>query len=140
MKVLIDTNVILDVLLNRKPFVEHAALIWRLAELKEIAAYITTTSVTDIYYICGKYKGRKTARDFIGNILDIFSLAGIDESGFREALDSNMSDFEDAVQYIISKRAGCASFVTRNKGDFGNRPNVLEPSELIYKLEASRIT
>jgi hypothetical protein len=126
-----------DVVLNRKPFVEYASLIWRLAELREIGAYVSTTSITDIYYICRKLAGKEKARDFIADILNIFILAEIDESGFRDALDSDISDFEDAVQYVISKRAGCESFVTRNKKDFGDRPNVLEPSEFISILESS---
>ncbi len=139
MKVFIDTNVLIDVILNRKPFVEQASLIWRLAELKEIAAYISTTSVTDIYYICRKHAGKEKTHDFIADILSIFTLADIDKIGFREALHSDIIDFEDAVQYVISKRAGCESFVTRNKKDFGGRPNVLEPSEFIKTLETSVI-
>jgi len=136
-KVLVDTNILLDVVLNRKPFVEYASLIWRLAELKEIAAYVSTTSITDIYYICRKHAGKEKARDFIADILNIFILADIDESGFRDALDSDISDFEDAVQYVISKRAGCNAFLTRNKGDFGNKSDALDPAEFIDKLKAT---
>ena len=140
MKVIVDTNILLDVVLNRKPFVEHASLIWWPAELKEIAVYVSTTSITHIYYIRRKHAGKEKARDFIADILSIFILAEIDESGFRDALDSNISDFEDAVQYAISKRVGCDSFLTRNKKDFGDKPNVLEPSEFISKLEYSEKT
>ena len=140
MKVLVDTNVLLDVVLNREPFVEHASLIWRLAEQKEITVCISNTSITDIYYICRKHAGKETARGFIVDILDTFTLADIDEIGFREALGSDIDDFEDAVQYVISKRSGCTAFVTRNKGDFGNKPDVLDPAEFIEKLKTPGMT
>lgn len=137
MKVLIDTNIVLDIALNRKPFVEHAALLWRLAEQKEITACLSNTSITDIFYIVRKHADQEKARDFIADILDTFSLADIDEEGFREALHSGMIDFEDAVQYVICTRNGCDALATRNKVDFGDRPNVLDPAELIERIKAS---
>lgn len=135
MKVLIDTNIVLDIALNRKPFVEEAALLWRLAEQKEITACLSNTSVTDIFYIVNKHAGQDKARAFIADILDTFKLADIDEDGFREALSSDMSDFEDAVQYVICMRNNCDGLATRNKADFGGRPNVLDPAELIERIK-----
>lgn len=137
MKILIDTNIVLDIALNRKPFVEHAALLWRLAEQQEITACLSNTSVTDIFHIVNKHAGKEKARAFIADILDTFKLVDIDEEGFREALNSGMNDFEDAVQYVICTRNGCDALVTRNKGDFGDRPNVLDPAELIDRIKAS---
>lgn len=131
MKVLIDTNVVLDIALNRRPFVEHAALLWRLAEQKEITAFLSNTSITDIFYIINKHAGQEKARGFIADVLNTFKLADIDEAGFREALGSGMNDFEDAVQYVICTRNGCDMLATRNKADYGDRPNVLDPAELI---------
>lgn len=137
MKVLIDTNVVLDIALNRKPFVEHAALLWRLAEQGEITACLSNTSITDIFYIVNKHAGQEKARAFIADILDTFTLADIDEEGFREALNSDMADFEDAVQYVICMQNGCDALATRNKADFGDRPNVLDPAELIERIKAA---
>jgi predicted nucleic acid-binding protein len=136
-KILIDTNVVLDIALNRKPFVEHAALLWRLAEQQEITACLSNTSITDIFYIINKHAGQEKARAFVADLLDTFTLADIDEEGFREALNSGMNDFEDAVQYVICARNGCDALVTRNKTDFGNRPNVLDPTELIERIKAA---
>lgn len=65
------------------------------------------------------------------------SLAYIDEEGFREALNSGMDDFEDAVQYVISTRNGCDVLATRNKADFGDRPNVFGPAELIEQIKTA---
>ena len=139
MKVLIDTNIFLDIALNRKPFVEHAVLLWRLAEQKEITDCLSNTSITDIFYIIRKHAGQEKARSFIGDILDTFSLVDIDEDGFREALNSDMRDFEDAVQYVNCMRNGCDVLATRNKADFVNRPNVLDPAELIERIKTTRL-
>ena len=136
MKVLVDTNVVLDIALNRKPFVEYAALLWRLAEQKKITACLSNTSVTDIFYIVDKHAGQKKARAFVADLLDTFKLADIDEEGFRKALGSSMNDFEDAVQYVICERNGCDVLVTRNKSDYGDRANVLDPAELIERIKA----
>lgn len=137
MKVLIDTNIILDIALNRKPFVEQAILLWRLAEHKEITACLSNTSITDIFYIINKYAGQEKARCFIADILDSFKLVDIDEEGFREALNSGMKDFEDAVQFVIGKHNGCEVLVTRNKADYGDRPNVLAPAELLERIRTA---
>jgi predicted nucleic acid-binding protein len=138
-KVLIDTNIVLDIALNRKPFVEHASLLWRLAEQKVITACLSNTSITDIFYICRKHAGKETARSFIADILDTFSLADIDKQGFRDALHSEITDYEDAVQYVICMRNGCDALITRNKADYGNKVNVLDPAELIEHLKTSSL-
>lgn len=137
MKVLIDTNVVLDIALNRKPFVENAALLWRLAEQKKITACLSNTSITDIFYIINKHAGQEKARAFVADILDTFKLVDIDEEGFREALNSGMNDFEDAVQYVICERNGCDVLATRNKADYPDRPNVLDPAELIERIRTA---
>ena len=134
MKVLVDTNVVLDIALKRQPFVEHAALLWRLAEQKEITACLSNTSITDIFYIVRKHAGKQQAREFIADILDIFTLVDIDEEGFREALNLGLDDFEDAVQYVICTRNDCDVLATRNKADFPDSPNVLDPTELIERI------
>ena len=137
MKVLFDTNVVLDIALNRSPFVEHAALLWRLAEQKEITACLSNTSITDIFYIVNKHAGREKARGFIADILDTFRLVDIDEEGFRQALAEDMADFEDAVQYVICTRNDCDVLVTRNKADYGRRPEVLDPAEAIERIKTA---
>jgi predicted nucleic acid-binding protein len=112
LKLLLDTNIILDVALNRKPFVDHAILLWRLAEQKKIIGCLSNTSITDIFYIMRKHAGKNEARAFIGDILDTFKLVDMAEDGFREALNSDMDDFEDAVQYVIAVYNNCDALVT----------------------------
>ncbi|MEM5787437.1 MAG: PIN domain-containing protein [Syntrophobacteraceae bacterium] len=136
MKVLFDTNVVLDIALNRHPFVEHAALLWRLSEQGQITACLSNTTITDIFYIVDKHAGRQKALESISDILDTFKLVDIDEEGFRAALAENIRDFEDAVQYVICTRNGCDVLVTRKKNDYGDKPEVLDPAELIEWIMA----
>lgn len=89
---------------------------------------------SDIFYIVNKHAGKETARNFIADILNTFTLADISEEGFREALGMDMDDFEDAVQYVICARNSCDVLVTRNKVDYGSRSNVLEPEKFKGKL------
>ena len=138
-KVLVDTNIVLDIALNKAPFVEHAALLWRLAEQNEITACLSNTSITDIFYIVHKHAGKEKARGFIADILDTFSLVDINEEGFREALNEDMADFEDAVQCVICIRNGCDFLATRNKADYGDRPKVMDPVELIERIKTAGI-
>jgi predicted nucleic acid-binding protein len=133
-KILVDTNIILDIALNRKPFVTHATLIWRLAEQRSLTACLSNTSITDIFYIVAKHTDKHTARAFIADILDTFTLVDIDETGFRKALDSTMDDFEDAVQYVMCERNHCSYLVTRNTRDFIDKPNVIDPEAFIRVL------
>ncbi len=109
----------------------------RLAEQKEITACLSNTSITDIFYIINKYADQEKARSFIADILDIFELVDIDEDGFRAALNSGMDDFEDAVQYVIFMRNSCEMLATRNKTDYGDRSNVLDPTELLEQIRTS---
>jgi len=75
------------------------------------------------------------ARGFVSDILDTFKLVDIDEEGFRKALDFDIPDFEDAVQYVICMTNGCDLLVTRNKADYGGRSEVLDPAELIERIK-----
>ena len=138
MKLFLDTNVILDIALDRKPFVDHAILLWRLAEQKKIIGCLSNTSITDIFYIIRKHAGSEKARAFIADILDTFKLVDMDEDGFREALNSDMADFEDAVQYVIALRNNCDALITRNKTDFGNRANIFGPEEVLQQIARHR--
>lgn len=79
----------------------------------------------------------REGRSFIADILDTFKLADIDEEGFREALTSGMNDFEDAVQYVICMHNGCEVLATRNKADYGDRPGVLAPAELLERIKTA---
>jgi predicted nucleic acid-binding protein len=118
--VFIDTNVILDVLLQREGFWEESAKIFVLAEQGKIQACVSSSSITDIFYVSRKKLTLPIARKAIENLLNLFEIVGVDESDLRGALTIPISDVEDALQAWCAKKAGAEAFITQNIEDFNN--------------------
>jgi len=97
-RLLLDTNIILDIALKREPHFEFSSKIFELIDKKRINGYITESIVTDIYYISRKEKGNEIAIEFISNLIEIVDVIGVDKIIILKALKSNLKDFEDAVQ------------------------------------------
>lgn len=135
MDILIDTNVILDVLLRREPFYKDAARICILSEKGIIRAYISATTVTDIYYIVRKeLKSKELAFELLIDILKTINIASATEIDIYEAIDLKWDDFEDSVQYVIGKRIDVKHIITRNPKDFLNSQiKTMSPEEYLSK-------
>lgn len=118
MKVLIDTNVILDVLLNRAPFVELSANIVSSVETREIEGYLCATTVTTLDYLISKAKNRQQAKSEIKKLLHLFEISDVNARVLGLAADSEFTDFEDAVLYYSGECTGVDCLVTRNVKDF----------------------
>ncbi len=131
-RVLLDTNIVLDIALKREPHFELSARTFELIDSKQIIGYITATTVTDIYYISRKEKGKEIAIEFISNLIDIVDIIGVDKNVIVKALNSTLDDFEDAVQVSAAEYNEIETIVTRNKTDFVNTGlEILTPKELI---------
>jgi predicted nucleic acid-binding protein len=121
MKVLIDTNIVLDVLLNRQPYCQDAAKIIVLSEKEIIESYVSASAITDIYYITQKeYKNKQVAIDLMKKILEVILVATITGNNIYRALDLGWNDFEDSVQYIVGESISADYIITRNLDDFNN--------------------
>ena len=118
MKVLVDTNVILDVLLNRAPFVELSANIVSSIETKNIEGYLCATTVTTLDYLLSKAKNREQSKIEIKKLLHLFGISDVNSRVLALAADSAFTDFEDAVLYYSGECAGVDCVVTRNTKDF----------------------
>lgn len=137
MKILFDTNVILDVMLLRKPFYESSALILAQVERKNIDGYVCSTTITTIHYLVEKAKGRKAALFQIKNILKIFQVSQVDKSCLESALTSKIEDYEDAVLDESGFRERIDGIVTRNTKDFRqSKLNIYNPEELLKILKS----
>jgi predicted nucleic acid-binding protein len=132
-KVLIDTNVILDVLLNRPLFFAHSRAVFELAEHGRISAYISSSAITDIFYFVRKtFKDKSIAYTALNKITSIFKIAPVDESTIKRALSLRWNDFEDAVQYVTAQESGLHSIITRNTVDYeSTKIPCLTPAEFI---------
>ena len=118
MKVLFDTNIILDVLLDRKPFSEHASYLMSKVERSEINGFLCATTVTTIHYLLSKYLDKEKAIDSINSIMALFEIASVNRLVIENALKSKFSDFEDSVLHESARHAGAEYIITRNIKDF----------------------
>jgi predicted nucleic acid-binding protein len=120
MRVLIDTNVVLDLLQEREPFVENAARLFERIDAGEIEGFITATTITNIYYIIRKAAGKVVAQDAISQILSDLNICAVDLNVLEQALSLNFEDFEDAVQYACAVVHNLDAIVTRDLSGFVN--------------------
>ena len=136
MKILFDTNVILDVLLDRDPFSEPASYLLSRVERSEINGFVCATTITTIYYLTAKILGPKAAIPHIDSLLSLFEIAPVNRAVLENAMSTKFNDFEDAVLHEAARRAGVEYIVTRNVVDFRNsKLPVYEPMEFIKILE-----
>ena len=138
-EILVDLNIILDVLLDRDPFEKEAALLWSLVESEKLSAYISATSVTNLFYILHRMIGVKKAKSIIVDVLDVFQVAGVNQAVIVDAIHLPYSDFEDAVQESCARFSKLEAIITRNKKDFkrSNIP-VYTASEFLAILQYSQ--
>ncbi len=94
---LLDTNVVLDAMLQRSPWVTQAEPIWLAGEQGRLGLYISASSLTDIFYISEKLRDRATAREIVRLCLERLSILAVDATTLRDAFDLPISDFEDAL-------------------------------------------
>ncbi len=118
MKIIFDTNIVLDVLLDREPFSTPAALLFSKVEKGELFGYLCATTVTTIHYLIHKALGARQARKHVGNLLSLFEIAPVNRPVLEGALRSRFEDFEDAVIHEASIHVNVDSLVTRDSIGF----------------------
>ena len=118
-KVLLDTNIILDIALKRRYFYNDAATIFNQVHHGKVRAFVSASAVTDIFYILRKDGGREKALHFLSKLVQIADIATVDQKIIVEALSLGWNDFEDAVQICVAKRNKIEIIVTRNTKDYG---------------------
>lgn len=118
MRVLLDTNIVLDLVLEREPFVSHAATLWELHQQNRLDAYISPITAINVFYITRKIKGREVARRAITKIIQGLLVCPTDAQVLSDALTSNCEDYEDAVQQAAATLAGLEAIITRDPDDY----------------------
>ncbi len=135
MKVLIDTNVILDVLCNRSEFVEDSLKVFKYCEVNQIAGCISALSIPNIVYIMRKELDGKKIKDILTTLTSLFTVVDLREADLIKAADLDFADYEDALQSVCATRANVNYIVTRNIKDFKNSTvAAINPSELIERI------
>lgn len=130
-RVLVDTNVVLDLLLQREPWLAEARPFWDARDNGRVFVYLLASVVTDIYYVCRKQVGRGRALTAVETCLTGFEIVPVDLSLLQQALGMAGPDFEDNVQIACAQLAAIDFIVTRNPADFRDSPlPAVEPSAL----------
>lgn len=138
MKVLFDTNVVLDVLLDREPHAEVAAQLLSLVDTGKLEGVLCATTVTTIHYLASRAAGDAAAKRYVGELLALFDVACVDRPVLLSALGLDFSDFEDAVLHESALAVGATAIVTRNGKDFASaRLPVFDPPELLAAVLAA---
>lgn len=137
MSMLFDTNVVLDVLLDREPFATIGAHLFSYVEHGTVPGYLCATTVTTVHYLTEKVLGAAQARQKIRNLLRLFEVAPVNRAILEAALASRLADFEDAVMHEAALHVGAQGIVTRDPDGFkGARLPVYAPEELWKALQA----
>ena len=137
MRILFDTNVILDVLLDREPFSSTAAKLFSEVEAGNIAGYVCATTITTLHYLATKVIGAATAKAEINKLTMLFEVAPVNRAVLEAALLSGFKDFEDAVVHSAALYQGVHGIVTRDFNGFKkSKINVYSPEELLLMLKS----
>lgn len=135
MKVLIDTNIILDVLCKRLDFYEDSARIFKLCEVKKIAGLVSALSIPNIIYILRKELDAEKTKEILDNLMLIFTVADLKADDLKKAADMKFRDYEDAVQSACASRIKANYIVTRNIKDFAeSKVTAIKPTELLDRI------
>lgn len=139
-KVFLDTNIIVDLIADRKPFSKYSIEIFKKAEEKKIKLFTSSHSIATTHYLLKKYLEEKILRDVLYNLLDYLTVIAVDTDVLKKGLRSKHKDFEDSIQILCAstiEKIDC--IVTRNTKDFrGSEILVMTPDELClrWKLDS----
>jgi predicted nucleic acid-binding protein len=118
LKVFLDTNVVLDVLLAREPWREAAERIWLACDEGRATGHVAATTLTNIFYVARKHKGAADARRAVEILLEAFEIVAVDRAVVAAAVALNGQDFEDDIQIACAHAIAADVIVTRDSAGF----------------------
>ena len=138
MRVLFDTNVVLDVLLARAPHVRPATTLLDHVAARKLDGLLGATTVTTIHYLATKAVGAAPAQRHLRTLLGLFDVAPVTRAVLTDALDLEFPDYEDAVLHEAARHASATAIVTRDPKGFAKaRLKVYAPEELLRFIQAT---
>ncbi|MBY0523673.1 MAG: PIN domain-containing protein [Gemmataceae bacterium] len=139
MRVLADSNILLDALGNRQPFAAAALALCTKHELGQLQVSLTATTVTTIFYVLRKQIGRASAHQAVADLLATYDVCSVDTTVLRAAVAKSYPDFEDAVQDAAAELAGISVIVTRDaRGFAGSTRRIVDAATLVQELDAQQ--
>ncbi|MGG6263853.1 type II toxin-antitoxin system VapC family toxin [Leptolyngbya sp. AN03gr2] len=135
MKVLVDTNVLIDIALQRQPFFQDSDRAFALIEQGRAEGFISATTYSDLYYIIRKTQGHIWTLEFLRKLSRICQIATVDQAVIAIALSLGFPDFEDAIQYATAIENQLDGIVTRDTQDFAQATiQIFTPTALIQAV------
>ena len=135
MRVLVDTNILLDLVLDRAPFVEEAASIWEACRVERFIGYVSAISPLNVFYVVRRARDGAIARQAVEDTLAVFDICGVDGDALMTALALPLKDFEDAVQLAGALTYQLDAIVTRDPHDFAEASlPVYSPDDFLKEL------
>ncbi|MCK5032408.1 MAG: PIN domain-containing protein [Calditrichia bacterium] len=138
MRILFDTNIILDVFLDRSPFSLISSQLLSKVERQDIEGYLCATTITTIHYLVEKTLGKKVANDAVDKLLNIYEIAPVNKNIIQKAVAQNYEDFEDGVINESGIVVNVDGIVTRDiKGFKKSKLNIYLPKDLLLILNSN---
>lgn len=136
MRILLDTNIVLDFLLEREPFLQDADRVFQVIENNQLVGYVSATTLTDIFYIARKQtRSVEQAREIVSEVLTAMVICPVDRAILEAAFASGLTDFEDAVQIACAIAQDLDGILTRDRQGFNSSPvPIFSPENLLQRL------
>lgn len=131
MRILLDTNVVIDALAAREPFRRPAELIFLYCEKDGVTGCLSGNSLSDTYYLLRKHLSENAVRGHLGALMYLFDILPVGEEECSQALVSSIRDFEDAIQAACAKRFHIDYIITRDLSFLEQCPMAVTPSKFI---------
>jgi predicted nucleic acid-binding protein len=139
MRALLDTDVVLDAVLARAPFAKEAAVLLDLCERGLFDAYVSGITPVNVSYVARKAHDSARLRQVVDRLLRLAHVCPVDHAALVRAVNSPISDYEDAVQHACAEAAGLDAIVTRNLGDYKNAAlPVFSPADFLKRLASQQ--
>ncbi len=134
--ILIDTDVLIDLALDRDPHAGPASELLDYLEIRHRRAFVAWHSLSNFYYLVAPARGRQSTREFLVGLTRFLAVAPSDTDALRFAAQLPMNDFEDALQVAAARACGASFIATRNTGDYRRSPiPALSPSAVLEELK-----
>jgi predicted nucleic acid-binding protein len=117
----IDTDIIIDFLIDRKPFSREAAIIFTLVEQKKLKGYASSLTFSNLYYVLRKFETHKKVISKLDSLSKLVNILKVDDQTIKSALASSFQDFEDSIQHFCASESKKPdAIITRNIKDYKN--------------------
>jgi predicted nucleic acid-binding protein len=138
MKLFLDANVVLDLILKRQPFFDNIAKIVTVAESKNYTLCVSSVTFVNVNYIACKFTNKKNVLETLKMLRILFDVLSVSETEIDKALYSKFNDFEDAVQHYCALKNNCNYIITRDSKDFKNSEiPAMSPTEFLASFKKS---